>query len=76
MEDLVDDECLRWKIVILTQQGVFFSGQDCLEDDPQAAQWFDDFDSAVVRSKDIVEHNLDGVLQIRIISSAFRAFRN
>ena len=72
MEWLVDGEPLRWKIMVMTQAGVYFVGKDALVARPADAVWFSSYALAADRSKEVVLSNLDGVTQIRLISSAFQ----
>lgn len=64
-------ETIRWKIMVIARNGVYFSGSKNLVEEPDEAQWFDNYDEAVERSKDIVALNLVGVTQVRLISSTF-----
>ena len=68
---LVEGEPIRWKILVMTQAGVFFSGEHKLMESPGDAQWFPEFSEAAERAKNIVALNFSGVTQVRIISSAF-----
>jgi len=68
---LVEGQPLQWRIMAMTQDGVFFSGEKCLVRRYEDHKAFDSFDDAADRAKDIVALNLSGVTQIRIISTAF-----
>ncbi len=61
----------KWKIMVITQDGIFFSANRSLTKQPNEATWLAEFAAAADRSADIVALNASGVTQVRIISSAF-----
>jgi len=61
---------MKWKVLIFSDD-VYFSGKKHLVKDPKKAQWFDSYDEASARARDIVYLNLAGVSQVRLISEAY-----
>ena len=63
---------MKWKILVFSD-GVYFAGEKTLVKSPSDAKWFESYDEAAERGRDIVYLNLAGVTQIRFISEAWEA---
>jgi len=62
---------MMWKILAVTGGGVFFCGEEHLVENPEEAKWFDDISDLLDTVRDIMTLNLDGVVQVRLISDSF-----
>jgi hypothetical protein len=67
---------MKWKIVYITSEGVFFYGEEQLVECPNQARWFDDYRQAFEQAGKAAWLRLAGVVQVRLVSEAFEQFRS
>jgi len=60
------------KIMVITTEGIFFSGERHLVTEPDDAQIFNDIDDLLDRLRDILTLSMQNITQVRIISSTYK----
>lgn len=63
---------MKMKILLITNNGMFFSGTEKLVRNPEEAQCFTDINLLLDRLRDLLTLSLEEITQVRIISANFK----